>query len=157
MITNVVSNSINCPEQRNFQQREMYNYSSVSGYPRDEVTNVDLTGLPDFNTTGFTVVVDGDIANPVPPVSGDWYPVPANAQVTITKKVTTPVLTFFNDDFTGNASYTVPGQQDINISWFVNRQLELNMIHDTGETTIPDMPQRQTVSGTGTANYQISR
>jgi len=154
-VTNVTG--LNCPDLRNFEEHETYDYVSLPGYPRDEVTNVDLTGLPDFNTTGFTVVVDGDIANPVQPVSGGWYPIPANAQVAITKKVTTPILTFFDDDFTGNASYTVPGQQDINISWFVYRQLELNMIHDNGETNIPDMPQRQTVSGAGTANYQINR
>ena len=102
-------------------------------------------------------MVDGDIANPVQPVSGGWYPIPANAQVTITKRVTTPALTVYEDDFTADASYITPSRRDLTISWFVNRQLEINMIHDTGEINIPDMPERQTTSGTGTVNYQINR
>ncbi|WP_455207526.1 hypothetical protein [Kaarinaea lacus] len=157
LIINAVSNGINCPDQRHFDQRETYSYISLSGYPRDEVTNQDLTGLPDFSTTGFTVVVDGDIANPVQPVNGGWYLIPANAQVTITKRVTTPALTVYEDDFAGNASYTVPSRRDLTISWFVNRELGISMIHNTGEINIPDMPQRQSTTGTGTVNYQINR
>jgi hypothetical protein len=157
LVTDAVANGVNCSEQRNFDQREVYSYVSLAGYPRDEVTNQNLSGLPDFSTTGFTVIVNGNTTEPVQPVNGGWYLIPANAQVTITKRVTTPLLTVYEDDFDVNASYTVPSRRDFSISWFVYRHLEISMIHDAGEVNIPDMPQRQTISGVGTANYQINR
>ncbi|MCI0508207.1 MAG: hypothetical protein L0Z73_19195 [Gammaproteobacteria bacterium] len=157
LVVNATVGNQPCPDQRNFDQREVYSYVSLAGYPRDEVTNLDLSGLPDFSTTGFTVIVNGNAAESVQPVNGGWYLIPANAEVTITKRVTTPALTFYNDNFDVNASYTVPSRRDLSISWFVNRHLEISMIHDAGEVNIPDMPQRQTISGAGTANYQINR
>jgi len=156
LVVNAVANGVSCPDQRHFDQREVYNYVSLAGYPRDEVTNLSLSGLPDFNTTGFTVENVGT-AEQIQPVSGGWYLIPAGTQVTITKSVTTPALTVYEDDFSADASYTLPSRRDLTISWFVNRQLEITMIHDTGETNILDMPQRQTMSGTGTVNYQLNR
>ena len=157
LVVNATANGVSCPDQRHFDQREIYNYLSLAGYPRDEVTNQNLSGLPDFSTAGFTVIVNGNTAEPVQPVNGGWYLIPASAQVTIIKHVTTPALTVYEDDFAIDASYTIPSRRDLSISWFVSRELEISMIHDAGETNIPDMPQRQTSTGIGTANYQINR
>jgi len=146
-----------CPQKRNFQQRDVYAYASVAGYPKPVLSSVSVAGTADFATSRFTVL-DNDTSLPIEPIAG-WYHIPAGHSVTISKWVTTPELTFYNDDvsdLSGFSSYT-PNWRDSSISWAVNRNLGISVIHDAGDNNIPDMPVRSMNSGTDTVTYQLSR
>ncbi|NOX91879.1 MAG: hypothetical protein GXP18_05360, partial [Gammaproteobacteria bacterium] len=85
-----------CPSKRYFQQREVYAYESIAGYPQPVLSSVSVAGTPDFATTRFAVT-NNDTGLSVEPVSG-WYQIPAGHSVTIRKWVTTPELALYNDD-----------------------------------------------------------
>ena len=145
-----------CPDTSFIQQREVYTYQSEPGYPQPVISDVELSGLPGFSSTGFEVF-DNDAAAIIQPVSG-WYNIPAGHSVTVTKYVTTPPLVNYNDDISNpnSATYT-PRLNDHAISWFVNREIVLSVIHDAGEPRIPDMSQHVNPIGNGFMTYQISR
>jgi len=146
-----------CPQKRYFQQREVYTWESVAGYPQPVLSSVSIAGTPDFSTTRFAVT-NNDTGLLIEPVDG-WYQIPAGHSVTIRKWVTTPELTFYNDDvsdLSGFSSYT-PNRNDNNISWAVNRNLTISTIHDAGNSNIPFMPVRSINNGTGILTYQISK
>jgi hypothetical protein len=145
-----------CDPVRNFQQHDVYAYESVSGYPKPVLSSVSVAGTPDFATTHFTVT-DNDTDLAITPVGG-WYRIPAGHSVTITKFVTTPVLTFYNEDVSdlkGFSSYT-PNWHDSSITWGVNRNLMISVSHDVGEANISAMPVRNLNSGVGIMSYQIT-
>lgn len=145
-----------CDPVRNFQQRDVYAYESVSGYPKPVLSSVSVAGTPDFATTRFTVM-DNDTVLAIDPVGG-WYRIPPGHSVTITKFVTTPVLTFYNDDvsdLSGFSSYT-PNWHDNSITWSVNRNLTISVSHDVGAANISVMPVRNLNTGTGERNYKIT-
>ena len=145
-----------CDPVRNFQRRDVYAYESVDGYPKPVLSSVSVAGTPDFATTRFTVM-DNDTGSAIVPVGG-WYRIPAGHSVTITKFVTTPVLTFYNDDvsdLSGFSSYT-PNWYDNSITWGVNRNLTISVTHDVGEANISAMPARNLNTGVGVMNYQIT-
>jgi len=146
-----------CPQKRYFQQREVYIQESVASYPKPVLSSISVAGTTDLATTRF-VVTDNDTGLPVEPVD-DWYPIPAGRSVTIRKWVTTPELTFYTDDVSdlgGFSSYT-PNWNDSNITWAVNRNLAISVIHDAGNNNIPAMPIRSINSNTGILTYQISK
>jgi len=102
--------------------------------------------------------MDNDTGLAIVPID-DWYQIPAGHSVTITKWVTTPELTFYNDDvsdISGFSSY-VPNWQDSSITWEVNRSLAISVIHDVGEDNISAMPARTVNSGVGAMSYQIAK
>jgi hypothetical protein len=145
-----------CDPKRYFQERGVYSYESVSGYPKPVLSSVSVAGTPDFATTHFTVT-DNDTDLAITPVGG-WYRIPAGHSVTITKFVTTPVLTFYNEDvsdLSGFSSYT-PNWHDSSITWGVNRSLTISVSHDVGEANISAMPARNLDSGVGIMSYQIT-
>lgn len=145
-----------CDPKRYFQQRGVYSYESVSGYPKPVLSSVYVAGTPDFATTNFTVT-DNDTNLAIGPVGG-WYQIPAGHSITITKFVTTPMLTFYNDDVSdlkGFSSYT-PNWHDSSITWDVNRHLTISVSHDVGEANISAMPVRSLNSDVGTMIYQIT-
>ena len=146
-----------CPDVRAFEQREEFAYESESGYPRNVLSTFDESA--DFATTNF-IVVDNDAGTLVIPISG-WYRVPAGHSVTITKFVTTPLLTVYNDTSVAGSddaftSYT-PLNYDRTISWEVGRSLTLTLVHDAGEDNLFAMPTRDIAGGQGEVTYQISR
>lgn len=149
--------STTCPPKRYFQQREIYTYESVSGYPKPVLSSVSVAGTPDFATSNF-VVMDNDTGLAIEPVDG-WYRILAGHSVTIRKSVTTPGLVFYNDDvsdLTGFSSYT-PNWNDSSVLWAVDRSLMISVIHDAGNSNISAMPARSMSSGAGMFIYQISR
>jgi len=151
------TNTQTCPQKRYFQQREVYAYESVTGYPKPVLSSVSVAGTADFSTSRFTVL-NNDTGLPIESVDG-WYQIPAGHSVTIRKWVTTPELTFYNDDISdlsGFSSYTA-NWNDNNISWAVNRNLTISTIHDAGNSNIPNMPVRSMDSDTGILTYQISK
>jgi len=152
-----ITNTQLCPQKRYFQQREIYAYESVTGYPKPVLSSVSVAGTADFSTSRFTVL-NNDTGLPIEPVDG-WYQIPAGHSVTIRKWVTTPELTFYNDDISdliGFSSYTA-NWNDNNISWAVNRNLKISTLHDAGDSNIPNMPVRSMDSDTSILTYQISK
>ncbi|MGD8560530.1 MAG: hypothetical protein PVH04_12745, partial [Gammaproteobacteria bacterium] len=145
-----------CPDARFFQQRQVFEYQSEPGYPQPVISVDTFTGVANFTTTGFSVF-NNDTGMTVEPVNG-WYHVPAGHSVTITKRVTTPPLTNYNDDVSNPdlATYT-PRYNDVSISWRVNRAIEVTAIHDAGEMNIPNMSPHVDTLGTGITTHQISR
>lgn len=145
-----------CDPKRYFQQRGVYSTESVSGYPKPVLSSVSVAGTPDFATTSFRVT-DNDTGLAIDPVGG-WYQIPADHSITITKFVTTPVLTFYNDDVSDlkNFSSYTPNWHDSSITWDVNRNLTLSISHDAGEANISAMPARNLNSGVGIMSYQIT-
>ena len=146
-----------CPSKRYFQQREVYDYESVDGYPKPVLSTIAMTGTPDFLTTGYTVM-DNDTGLNIEAVNG-WYRIPAGHSITVRKRVTTPDITLYNDDISdvsGFSSYT-PNLYDKSISWFVDRNLNMSLVHDAGEGNISSMPMRSLTVGEGTKTYLISR
>ncbi len=118
---------------------------------------MEISFFPDFTTTRFAVT-NNDTGLPIDLVDG-WYQIPAGHSVTIRKWVTTPELALYNDDVSdlgGFSSYT-PNWNDSNISWAVNRNLTISIIHDAGNSNISVMPVRSINSGTGILTYQISK
>ena len=147
--------SATCPEQRYFQQQEVYTYKSLDG-PRDVVTSLQPVSA-EFNTNGYIVTANGvDVAAN----TEGWYLIPANANVVVTKEVstnTTPDLVFHEADFSLTASYTDPSVRDSSLTWSIDRNLNITTIHNTGEANIGVMSQRETLSGTGVKEYVTSR
>jgi len=146
-----------CPDVDFFQQRDVYAYVSEPGFPQPVVSDVTLDGLPGFLTTAFEVF-DNDANAMIQPVNG-WYNVPAGHSVTITKSVTTPPLVNYNDDISdlNAATYTTPLLYDHFITWSVNREINIAVIHDAGEANTPEMSQQNNSIGSGIVDYQISR
>ncbi len=152
-----ITDTQTCPQKRYFQQREVYAYESVAGYPKPVLSSVSVAGTADFSTNRFTVL-NNDTDLFIEPIDG-WYLIPAGHSITIQKWVTTPELTFYNDDvsnLSGFSSYT-PNWNDSNISWAVNRHLTISTIHDAGDSNILTMPVRSMNSNTGILTYQISK
>jgi hypothetical protein len=105
---------------------------------------------------GFTVF-DIDTDNFIQPLNG-WFKIPAGHSVTITKQVTTPQLVNYSEDISDLASATyIPRLNDHSITWSVNREIDIAVIHDAGESNIPAMSQHFNPAGTGIMSYQISR
>ena len=146
-----------CTPKHYFQQREIYTYESVAGYPKGVLTTETIADTPDFITTAYTLT-DNDSGADITPVSG-WYLIPAGHSVTIEKTVTTPELTFYSDDISNVEnfpSYTA-NRHDKAITWSVARHLGITLVHDAGEANIALMPQRNISVGNGAITYQISR
>ena len=146
----------NCPEARFFQQREVPIYESEPGFPSTVTSEFPLSNMPGFFSTGFTVFdIDADAF--IQPING-WYQIPASHSFTITKLVTNPSLVNYNDELIdANANYTTPLWYDKSITWSVNRELDVLVIHDTGESNILDMTQVDNLLGSGFSNYLIAR
>lgn len=146
-----------CPQARYFQQREIYAYESVNGYPKPVLSTIAISNTPDFSTTRYSVM-DNDTGLDIAPVNG-WYRIPTGHSITIQKWVTTPDLTLYSDDISDVSnfpSYT-PNQHDKTISWLVARKLGMSLVHDAGEGNIPLMPVRGITVGEGEMVYQTSR
>ena len=145
-----------CPDSSFFQQRETFSYASEDGYPNNVINEVALSNLPGFSTTGFTVF-DNDANEIIQAING-WYQIPAGHSFTITKLVTTPQLVNHNEDISDitSATYT-PKLNDKSISWSVNREISVSVIHDAGESRISDMSQTIDMMGSGALIYQIAR
>lgn len=145
-----------CPDTNLFQQRELFAYRSEPGYPKAEVSDVSLSGLPGFSSSGFSVF-DNNAEALIQPVNG-WYRVPAGHSVTVTKRVTTPALVYYNDDISNPdlATYT-PRYYDRTIRWLVNRAIDISVIHDAGEANIPNLSQTSNSLGNGIMTYQVTR
>lgn len=153
----VASNTITCPPKRFFEQREVYSYESVSGYPTPVLSTVTLAGTPGFSTISYAVM-DNDTSLEINPVTG-WYQIPVGHSITIQKWVATPNLTFHNDDISdvSNFSSYTPNLYDKTITWSVARNLNMSIVHDAGEDNIPLMPVRNLAVGAGVMNYLITR
>ncbi|MGD8567328.1 MAG: hypothetical protein PVJ39_04535, partial [Gammaproteobacteria bacterium] len=145
-----------CPDTSFFQQRQVFNYQSETGYPQPVISQQQITGLPTFSTTGYAVF-DVTANAPVQPVGG-WYNIPAGHVFTVTKQVTTPALTNYNDDISDPTVATYdPLFYDRSIAWFVNREIVLSVIHNAGASRIPDMSPRANPLSNGFMTYTISR
>jgi len=152
-----ITDTQTCPQKRYFQQRDVYAYESVAGYPKPVLSSISVAGTADFSTSRFTVL-NNNTGLPVEPVDG-WHQIPAGHSITIHKWVTTPELVFYNDDvsdLSGFSSYT-PNWNDNNISWAVNRHLTISTLHDAGDSNISVMPVRNINNGTGILTYQINK
>ena len=146
-----------CPQRRYFQQREVYSYESVSGYPAPVLSTIELPGTPDFSTISFTVF-DNDTGMEITATNG-WYLIPVGHSITIQKWVETPSLTLHNDDISdvsGYSSYT-PSLYDKTMTWSVERNLNISIVHDAGEGNITLMPARNLTFGENTKDYLITR
>ena len=144
-----------CPEQNYFQERQTYSYISLDG-PRDKTTSLPSVTAA-FNTNGYIVTVNGDV---VTTNAEGWYLIPGNANVVITKVVstdTTPDLVFHEADFSLTASYIGPSVRDSSFTWSIDRNLNITAIHNIGEATISAMSQRETLSITGPKEYVTAR
>lgn len=147
---------ITCPDVRNFQQRLEYRYKPEAGYPRNISSMfVEQTG---FASAAFRVT-DHDAGADIAPVQG-WYRIPPGHSVTITKRVTLPVLTIYNDTDVLNpgafGSYT-PHKYDKSIVWAISRNIGITSVHDAGQANVFTMPPRDNVAGAGVQQYQLSR
>jgi hypothetical protein len=149
-------NIITCPEAQFFQQREVSENQSEPGFPKPVTSEIELANLPGFFTTGF-IVFDVEADTIVQPVNG-WYKIPAGHSFNVTKLVTNPNLIHYNDDISdpNTATYT-PAWYDKSISWEVNREIGILVIHDSGELKIPDMSQNRDLLGSGVSSYLITR
>jgi hypothetical protein len=146
-----------CAPKRYFQQRTVYAYESLPDYPKPVLSEITLSGLPTFSTTGF-IVHDNDTGLDIAPSSG-WYLIPAGHSISINKLVTTPVLTLYSDDIsdiTNFPSYT-PNWHDKTLGWVVDRNIEISVVHNAGEPNIPSMPRRTLSAGQDRVTYTISR
>ena len=149
--------TISCPPKRFFQQREVYSYESVSGYPAPVLSTVTLSNTPDFSTISYAVM-DNDTGLEIVPVNS-WYQIPVGHSITIQKWVATPNLTLHNNDISnvsGFPSYS-PNLYDKTITWSVARNLSMSLVHDSGEGNIPLMPVRNITVGEGAMDYLITR
>lgn len=151
------SKTTTCPQKRYFHQREVYNYESVSGYPTPVLSTVTLSNTPDFSTISYAVM-DNDTGLEVNPVNG-WYQIPTGHSITIQKWVATPTLTLHNDDISDVSNFPsyIPNLNDRTITWSVARNLNLSIVHDSGEGNIPLMPVRNITFGEGAMNYLTTR
>ncbi len=150
------NNTTNCPEAKFFQQRDVVINESEPGFPKPVTSEITPPNLPGFFTTGFTVF-DIDADTLIAPVNG-WYKIPAGHSFTITKLVTNPNLVNYDDVLDpANASYTTALLYDKSITWSVNRELEVLVIHDAGEPNILDMTPVDNILGSGFSNYLIAR
>ena len=146
-----------CDPKHYFQQREVYSYESVSGYPAPVLSTVTLPNTPEFSTISYAVM-DNDTGLEIVPVD-NWYQVPVGHSITIQKWVATPSLTLHNDDISDVSSFSSysPNLYDKTISWSVARKLGMSLVHDSGEGNIPLMPVRNIIVGEGAMNYLITR
>ncbi|KAF0190458.1 MAG: hypothetical protein FD165_2691 [Gammaproteobacteria bacterium] len=149
---------ITCPDIRNFQQRLEYRYKSEGGYPRNMLsTFIEQTG---FSSSAYRVI-DNGAGSEVTAVQG-WYRIPPGHSVTITKRVTLPALTIYNDTDVANSgafsSYT-PHRYDKIIVWAISRHLQITSVHDAGEANVATMSPRDTQAGAALppAEYQLAR
>lgn len=149
--------TISCPQKRFFHQREVYNYESLSGYPTPVLSTATLPNTPEFSTVSYAVM-DNDTGLEIDPVNG-WYQIPVGHSITTQKWVATPNLTLHNDDISDVSnfpSYT-PNVYDKTITWSVTRNLNMSLVHDSGEENIPLMPVRDITFGEGAMDYLITR
>lgn len=146
-----------CPRKRYFQQREVYRYESVSGYPTPVLSTVTLSDTPEFSTISYAVM-DNDTGLELVPVNG-WYQIPVGHSISIQKWVATPNLTLHNDDISDVSSFPsyTPSLYDMTMTWSVARNLNMSLVHDSGEENIPLMPVRNITVGEGAMNYLITR
>jgi len=156
--TNINSqNTTTCPDQRYFQEIVNDTYATLVA-PHNVIQEISPSITAAFNTDIYKVLVD---QVEVQPVSGGWYAIPAGANVDIVKVVrtsTTPPLVFKEDSFTGNAPYTAPfPTRDKMFTWSIDRNLNIYAIHNTGETNISAMSQRETLSSAGAKVYVNAR
>ena len=137
------------------EQRRLVAYESESGFPRNKYST--LTNNFGFATAGFTVVDTS--GRPIEPILG-WYRIPAGTMVTITKTVSTPAITVYNDTDVGDpgtfSSYSLR-QYDKSLTWAISRFLRITRSHDAGISVVSRMTQLDTVSDTGTASYTLAR
>ncbi|MDX2464870.1 MAG: hypothetical protein QNK31_10215 [Porticoccus sp.] len=146
-----------CDSKHYFQQREVYSYESVSGYPAPVLSTVTLSNTPDFSTISYAVM-DNDTGLEIVPVN-NWYQIPVGHSITIQKWVATPNLKLHNDDISNVSSFPSysPNLYDKTITWSVARNLSMSLAHDSGEGNIPLMPARNITVGEGAMDYLISR
>ena len=100
--------------------------------------------------------MDNDTGLEINPISG-WYKIPTGHSITLQKWVATPNLTLHNDDISdvnNFPSYTA-NLYDKTMTWSVDRNLNMSIIHGTGEANISFMPVRDLTFGQGTMNYLI--
>lgn len=163
-VTKTGSPNVRCADLRGFQQREVVRYESVTG-PTN--TSTEFHELSSFQTTDY-VVIDTDATdsnNPqgtrIDPIQG-WYRIPAGHTITLTKRVTAPSLTLYNDADVADpdrfASYT-PRNLDKTVTWAVRPKVVITAVHDAGADRINSMASRDNVVAGDVAvtSYQISR
>jgi hypothetical protein len=147
---------VSCPEVRAFQQRQVYAYESLAGFPVNQGST--FTESAAFKTTAFEVY-DEDAGAAIAPSDG-WYRIPAGHAVTVRKIVTTPVLNVYDDtdvaDRDAFSSYT-PRRYDLRIAWTVQRALVMTVVHDAGEGNIRVQPPRRVEAGQGQKVYRVER
>jgi len=145
-----------CSENGNyFQQRSVYTYESLSGYPKNNYSS--FTESATFSSSTF--LVEDSLGNIITPTNG-WYQIPAGETVTIKKIVKTPTIAVYDDtdvaDPTTFSSYTTR-QYDKTITWTVDSAITITRVHDAGATKAFAMTALSSNSGLGTRAYQVTR
>jgi hypothetical protein len=106
--------------------------------------------------------MDDNTGQPILPVPGSWYLIPAGDKVTITRIVNTPFLTVapLDPDLDAAAGGYTAADFDQRLTWAIRRPITIQAVHSAGEANIYLMTSREVnvdVGGYETKIYQISR
>ncbi len=151
---------INCPgPYKHFNLRKEFSYKTYTD-PTDIIEEVAQRVNSVLPTNELKVEVDGNVTDPV---NGNWYLIPVNANVKIKKVVSTtdatPPMLFEEADFENNiAPYEAPfPRRDKAINWTIDRNLNITLIHNTGDINLADMPERNISVDPGVKEYPFIR
>lgn len=138
-----------------FQQRKLYEYVVESGFPVNRFSTFEESAI--FGTT--QIIVEDSTGNLIFP-DGGWYSIPVNEKITISKTVTTPLMSVYNDtDVADPATFSSysPRSLDKTLTWTVDNALTIYRAHDAGIENVSKMVQLPVHVGTQPAKYQLSR
>ena len=123
-----------CEDVTLFFEMESYAYVSEEGYPKNKLTmGGDNEGIEQVSFQVYNRTIDQLVADYN---DTGWFKVPAGDEIVITKRVTLPVFTVFNDlDVASPDTFSSydPMSYDKSITWSLDNSLTMSLVHDTGD------------------------
>ena len=135
-----------------WQERSVYAYVSVNGYPRNNLSSASHNYT--FGTTGWSVTQNN--GGSINTING-YYVVPPGESVIIKKSVTTPAMAVYNDTDVGSGSFSSYSWKyyDQTLNWSISRPITIKYRH--GSSTGPVGVEKTMVAGTGSKAYSLGR
>jgi len=144
-----------CADVRNFQVREVYDYKSLIGFPRNLSTIETIENT--FETDNFKVFDEDD--SEINELNG-WYRVPSNHRVEIVKHVKTTDLNIYDDQnvlskesITDYESY----KMDSSINWSIKQGFDANFTYNPPNMDFNKATIRSETYDFGVSMYRIVR